>query len=97
MKPKLIVSLGRTAVGKSEIAPELAEEIGGEIINADSQQVYRRMDIGTTKPSAADRERGPHHLIDWVDPDEEFNVATYRRWYIKCIYGVDGRGRNAIH
>jgi tRNA dimethylallyltransferase len=96
MKPKLIVILGPTAVGKSEIAVELAEQIGGEIINADSQQVYRRMDIGTAKPSAADRERVPHHLIDVVDPDEEFNVATYRRLAMECIDDIEGRNRKAI-
>ena len=96
MKPKLIVILGPTAVGKSEIALELAQRIGGEIINADSQQVYRRMDIGTAKPSAADRERVPHHLIDVVDPDEEFNVATYRRLAMKCIDDIERRGRKAV-
>src|SRR5947207_7833520 len=96
MKPKLVVILGPTAVGKSEIALELAQRIGGEIINADSQQVYRRMDIGTAKPSAADRERVPHHLIDVVDPDEEFNVATYRRLAMKCIDDIEGRGSTAV-
>ena len=69
MKPKLVIILGPTAVGKSEVAMKLAAKIGAEIINADSQQVYRYMNIGTGKPSRADRERVAHHLIDVVDPD----------------------------
>jgi tRNA dimethylallyltransferase len=96
MKPTLIIIVGPTGVGKSEIAVELAEEIGGEIINADSQQVYRHMDIGTAKPSAVDRERVPHHLIDVVDPDEEFDVAIFRRLALRSIDDVGRRGRKAI-
>ena len=78
MKPKLVVVLGPTAVGKSDVALELAAHMNGEIINADSQQVYRQMDIGTAKPSTELRQKIPHHVIDVVDPDEEFNVARYR-------------------
>ncbi|HET7004908.1 MAG TPA: isopentenyl transferase family protein, partial [Candidatus Binatia bacterium] len=68
MKPKIVVILGPTAVGKSALALELAGQLDGEIVNADSQQVYRYMDIGTGKPSMADRECVRHHLIDVVDP-----------------------------
>ena len=79
MKPKLVIVLGPTAVGKSDVVLELASEINAEIINADAQQVYRQMDIGTAKPSLAEREKVPHHLIDIVDPDGEFNVAMFRQ------------------
>jgi tRNA dimethylallyltransferase len=96
MKPKLIVILGPTAAGKSESALELAAEIGGEIVNADSQQVYRYMDIGTGKPSKADRERVPHHVIDVVDPDAGFNVAVFRRLATQSIDDIGRRGRKAV-
>lgn len=66
-----------TATGKTRLAIELAEAVGGEIVNADSLQVYRYLDIGTAKPTREERARVPHHLIDVVDPDEEFNVAIY--------------------
>ncbi|OQB55602.1 MAG: tRNA dimethylallyltransferase [Deltaproteobacteria bacterium ADurb.Bin151] len=66
-----------TATGKTRLAIELAEAVGGEIVNADSLQVYRYLNIGTAKPTREERARVPHHLIDVVDPDEEFNVAIY--------------------
>jgi len=96
MKPKLVVVLGPTAVGKSEVALELAAHINGEIINADSQQVYRQMDIGTAKPSTKLRQKIPHHVIDVVDPDEEFNVARYRELATASIYDIQKRGKRAI-
>jgi tRNA dimethylallyltransferase len=77
-KPKLLVILGPTAAGKSELGIEIARRTGGEIVNADSLQVYRYLDIGTAKPSRDQRERIPHHLIDIVGPDEEFNAGIYR-------------------
>lgn len=77
-KPKLLVILGPTAAGKSELGIEIARRIGGEIVNADSLQVYRYLDIGTAKPSRDQRERVHHHLIDIVGPDEEFNAGVYR-------------------
>ncbi len=66
-----------TATGKTSLAIELAEASGGEIVNADSLQVYRYLNIGTAKPTREERARVPHHLIDVVDPDEEFNAAIY--------------------
>ncbi len=96
MKPKLVIILGPTAVGKSETAVELTAKIGGEIINADSQQVYRHMNIGTGKPSEADRARVPHHLIDVVDPDEEFNAAIFRRLALEKIAEIHERGNKVI-
>ena len=74
-KPKLVVILGPTAVGKSEMALKLVRQYGGEIISADSMQVYRYMDIGTAKPDRNVRSLIPHHLLDIVDPDEPFNAA----------------------
>ncbi|MBI1996800.1 MAG: tRNA (adenosine(37)-N6)-dimethylallyltransferase MiaA [Deltaproteobacteria bacterium] len=96
MKPKLVIILGPTAVGKSEVAMKLAGVIGAEIINADSQQVYRYMNIGTGKPSRADRERVAHHLIDVVDPDEEFNVAIFRRLALETIDHIHARGKHVV-
>jgi len=74
---RLLAIVGATATGKSGLAIRLAERVGGEILNADSRLVYRRMDIGTAKPSPADRVRVPHHVIDVVDPDQPFSLATY--------------------
>jgi tRNA dimethylallyltransferase len=96
MKPKIVIILGPTAVGKSEIALNLADEIGAEIINADSQQVYRYLNVGTGKPSAAERARIPHHLIDAVDPDEEFNAAIFRKLALESVENIQSRGRAVI-
>jgi len=73
----LIAIVGPTASGKSEIALQLAERLGGEIVNADSRQVYRGMDIGTAKPTREMRRRVPHHLYDVVEPTDEFSLALY--------------------
>lgn len=75
------------------MALALAERIGAEIISADSRQVYRYMDIGTAKPAPEERRRVPHHLVDVVDPDEEFTVAHYRAQAIQAIEDVLQRGR----
>ena len=76
-KPKMIILTGPTAVGKTELSIRLAKEIGGEIISADSMQVYRGMDIGTAKITEDEMQGVRHHLIDCLNPDEEFNVAIY--------------------
>ncbi len=76
--PKLIIISGPTCSGKSVLAVELAQLLGGEIINADSMQVYRGMDIGTAKIPLSERKGIPHHLIDIVNPDQEFNAALFR-------------------
>jgi tRNA dimethylallyltransferase len=96
VQPKLLIVLGPTGVGKSEVGIDVAMEVGGEIINADSQLVYRHMDIGTAKPSAFAREKVPHHLIDLVDPDGEFNAALYREAALKAIQELASRGKKAI-
>jgi tRNA dimethylallyltransferase len=78
-KPKIVIIVGPTAVGKTDLALELATDFGGEIISADSMQVYRHLDIGTSKPTPDERKRVTHHLIDIVDPDGEFNAALFNR------------------
>ncbi|RJR38404.1 MAG: tRNA (adenosine(37)-N6)-dimethylallyltransferase MiaA [Desulfobacteraceae bacterium] len=92
-KPKIIVIAGPTASGKTSLAIELALAIGGEIVNADSMQVYRGMDVGTAKPDSHERSSVPHHLMDVVDPDEDFNAALYRSLALPVIRGILSRGR----
>lgn len=87
-KPKLVVITGPTASGKSALAVELALYFNGEIVNADSMQVYRGMDVGTAKPTIEERKGIPHHLIDVVDPDEDFNAAIYRSHAVPLIKEV---------
>lgn len=89
----LVAVVGPTAVGKSRVALELAERLGGEIVSADSRQVYRFMDIGTAKPTLQERARVPHHLIDVVDPDEPFTLACYRDLALAAIAGIHQRGK----
>ncbi|MEX0801795.1 MAG: tRNA (adenosine(37)-N6)-dimethylallyltransferase MiaA [Candidatus Binatia bacterium] len=96
MKPKLVVVLGPTAVGKSDVVLDLAAQIDAEIISADSQQVYRHMDIGTAKPSTEQRKNIPHHLIDIIEPDEEFNAAMFRRLAADSAKQIAGRGKQII-
>lgn len=74
---RVLVIVGPTAVGKTELSLQLAERLGGEIISADSMQVYRGMDIGTAKATHVERQRVRHHLLDVVEPDQAFNVADY--------------------
>ena len=88
----LIVVVGPTAVGKTEAAIRLAERVSGEVVSADSRQVYRHMDIGTAKPSAGQRARVPHHLIDVVDPDETLSLAQYQAAALAAIDDIFGRG-----
>ncbi|HEV2237645.1 MAG TPA: tRNA (adenosine(37)-N6)-dimethylallyltransferase MiaA [Ktedonobacterales bacterium] len=89
----LLVVVGPTASGKTALALALAERFGGEIINADSRQIYRLMAIGTAKPSAAERARVPHHLLDLAWPDESFTLAQYQAAATAAIADVWARGR----
>ena len=93
MKRPLIVIVGPTAVGKSRLALELARRLDGEIVGADSRHVYRRMDIGSGKPTAEERRVVPHHLVDVVDIDESFTVADYQRLAYQAIDNILERGR----
>jgi tRNA dimethylallyltransferase len=84
-QPRVVILLGPTGVGKSKLALEWAEELGGEILSADSMQVYRYMDIGTAKPTPDDQKKVRHHLIDLVTPDQSFQAALYRTFGRKTI------------
>jgi len=88
---KLIVILGPTASGKTDLAIKLAKKFNGEIVCADSRQVYKEMNIGTAKPILSEIKKIPHHLFDIVYPDEEFNVVIYKKLAIKVIKDIQKR------
>jgi len=96
MKPAVVAILGPTATGKSALALAIAERYGGEIINCDSTAVYRGFDIGTDKMAPADRRAVPHHLVDIVDPADEYTAAQYARDAAAVIRDVHARGRLPI-
>lgn len=89
----LVVILGPTAVGKTGVSIEAARTLNGEIIGADSRQIYRFMDIGTAKPDAAQQALAPHHLIDVVNPDENLSLAQYQQLAYATIDAIHVRGR----
>jgi len=95
-KEVLIVIVGPTAVGKTDIAIALAKILGGEIISADSMQIYKYMDIGTAKPSIQEREGIPHYMVDIVTPDQEFSVAQFQQQAKEVIQEVSQRGKLPI-
>ncbi len=90
--PPLVIIGGPTGVGKSDAAVTLAKRIGGEIISADSMQVYRGMDIGTAKLTKEEMDGVPHHMIDVLDPSEAFNIARFTSMTTECIRQVASRG-----
>jgi tRNA dimethylallyltransferase len=92
-RQKVVVISGPTASGKTSLGVDLALALKGEIISADSMQVYRGMDVGTAKPTPEEQKGIPHHLLDVVDPDEEFNAATYNSMAIPKITEIGSRGR----
>jgi tRNA dimethylallyltransferase len=92
----LIAIVGETASGKSALGLELAEKFGGEIICADSRTIYKGMDIGTAKPTGAERARVPHHLVDVVNPDEHFSAARFKELAQAAIDDVSARGKLPI-
>jgi len=94
--PRIVLLLGCTASGKSAVSLELARMLGAEIVSIDSMQVYRRMDIGTAKPSRAERAEIPHHLIDVVDPSEPFSVARYVELADRAILEIAARGKTVL-
>lgn len=96
MKKAFIAVLGATASGKSALAMGLAERFGGEIVSCDSMQVYRKMDIGTAKPTKEERLAVPHHLIDAVDPYEEFSAGDYSALAGEAIEDILRRGKLPI-
>ena len=95
MKP-LVAIVGPTGIGKSRLAVHLAGKFSGEIVSADSRQVYRHMDIGTAKPAPEDQAHIRHHLIDIVDPNQDFNLAQYQALAFDAIREIHGRDRLPI-
>jgi len=92
-QPRVMIVVGPTGVGKSSLAMKLAGAFGGEIISADSMQVYRHMDIGTAKPTRDEQRRVRHHLIDIVNPDEPFQASLYQRLGRKAIDALYRSGK----
>ncbi|WP_243276898.1 tRNA (adenosine(37)-N6)-dimethylallyltransferase MiaA [Desulfallas sp. Bu1-1] len=95
-KIPLLIIAGPTATGKSAVAVQVAKQLDGEVVSADSMLIYRRMDIGTAKPTLSEMEGIPHHLIDIVEPDANFTVAVYQKMARKTIAEIDRRGRLPI-
>ena len=93
---KILVIVGPTASGKTRLAVELAKAHNGEVVSADSMQIYRRMDIGTAKPSAEEMDGIPHHMIDVADPEEDFSVARYVELASACVDDILSRGKLPI-
>ncbi len=96
MAPKILVIVGPTASGKTAMGVELALRHNGEVISADSMQIYRRMDIGTAKPTPAERKGVPHHMLDVADPEENYSVARYVAAAAACADDILARGRLPI-
>ena len=96
MPPKILVIVGPTASGKTRMAVELAQRHNGEVISADSMQIYRTMDIGTAKPTQEEMGGIPHHMIDVADPEEDFSVARYVEMAAQCVDDVLARGKLPI-
>ncbi|MDP2673642.1 MAG: tRNA (adenosine(37)-N6)-dimethylallyltransferase MiaA [Dehalococcoidia bacterium] len=93
---RLIAIVGPTATGKTALAVELAHRLKGEVVGADSRQVYRHMDVGTAKPTAEERAAAPHHLIDVVDPDEPFSLGLWLELAQAALEDVWSRGRQPL-
>lgn len=96
MKPKVIVIVGPTASGKTDLSIRIAKEIDGEIISADSMQIYKKMTIGTAKPTEEEMQGIPHHMIDIIEPNEDFNVARYKCMAEEKIEEIISRGKQPI-
>src|SRR4030042_4796412 len=90
---KLIAIIGPTGIGKTRLAIHLAQKFNGEIVNADSRQIYRFMDIGTAKPTKEEQSLVPHHLIDIINPDKDFSLVTYQQLAYKAISDIQERGK----
>ena len=96
MPPKILVVVGPTASGKTKLSVELALRHNGEVVSADSMQIYRTMDIGTAKPTAEEMQGVPHHMLDVADPEEDFSVARYVEMAAACVDDILARGKLPI-
>lgn len=96
MKPKVVVIVGPTASGKTAVSIELAKKINGEIISADSMQIYKDMDIGSAKPTKEEMQGIPHYMIDVVEANEVFNVAKYKEMAEECIEKILAKNKVPI-
>src|SRR5260370_6219509 len=94
--PQAMILTGPTGSGKWRLGVELAERIGAEIVSMDSMALYRRMDIGTAKPSADERARVPHHLVDVLEPWESASVAWWLERAAECCRDIESRGKRAL-
>lgn len=92
MEKRVIFVLGPTAVGKTKYAIEIARALGGEIVSADSMQLYKFMDIGSAKPTAEEQSLCRHHLVDMIDPREAFSVSKFQKLAKAAIYDIEKRG-----
>lgn len=96
MQPKLVVITGPTASGKTALGVALARRLGGEVVSADSMQIYRGMDIGTAKPTPEEMQGVPHHMIDIADPAENYSVSRYAKEAAACVDDILARGKLPI-
>ena len=96
MQPKLVVITGPTASGKTALGVMLAQRLGGEVVSADSMQIYRGMDIGTAKPTPEEMQGVPHHMIDIADPTENYSVSRYAVEATACVDDILARGKLPI-
>jgi len=96
MKPKVIAIVGPTASGKTQMAIDLAKQINGEVISADSRYVYKGFDIATAKPTKEEQDGIPHHLIDIVEPEYDYSVAEFSDDARKAIFDIIARGKTPI-
>jgi tRNA dimethylallyltransferase len=92
----VLVLAGQTCAGKTALALELAERFDAEIVGADSRQIYRGMPIGTAAPTIAERARVPHHLVEFLEPDERYSAARFAHDAVRSIEAIDTRGKRAI-
>ena len=96
MPPKILTVVGPTASGKTKLAVELALRHNGEVVSADSMQIYRTLDIGTAKPTAEEMQGVPHHMLDVAEPEEDFSVARYVEMAAACVDDILARGKLPI-
>lgn len=92
-KIKTIFIVGPTASGKTSLGVDVAEYFGGEVVSADSMQIYKQMNIATAKPTKEEMRRIPHYMIDFVDPNESYSVAKYKDDAMKCIQNISAKGK----